>query len=271
MTLQVSDERRLREFLDRRLSELKPSLHDHAAKEDPLGLVYPYAHSPRDAEVVALLASSLAYGQRKVFVPIVSRLLETMGSSPYDFVLSGGFQRDFGWFKYRFNSADDIRCLLFSMKHVLEIYGSLESAFVMGFLPETDPSVYGSLAAFVSILRGMDFSPCSVPIQGSPGFDYLLPDPHRGGACKRLNMFLRWMFRKDEVDLGLWTGVPLDRLVIPLDTHVHQVSLKLGLTKKSGSTWKCAEEITNSLRQLDPKDPLKYDFLLFSLGAWKEL
>jgi uncharacterized protein (TIGR02757 family) len=194
-----------------------------------------------------------------------------MGSSPYDFVMTDGYKRDFDWFKYRFNAPSDLRCLLFAMKHVLEVYGSLESAFVMGFLPETDSSVYGSLAAFVSLFRGMDFSACSLPMQGSPGFDYLLPDPHRGGACKRLNMFLRWMFRKDGVDLGLWTGVPLSKLIIPLDTHVHHVSLSLGLTTKSGSTWKCAEEITKSLSQLDPTDPLKYDFLLFSLGVWKEL
>jgi len=269
--LDTSQVRRLREYLDGRLTQLKPHMRGHAEREDPIGLVYPFADRPRDAEVVALLASSLAYGQRKIFVPVVSKLLKEMGSSPYEFVMDDGFRSRFDWFKYRFNSADDIRCLLFSLKHVFTIYGSLESAFVMGFLPEEDKTIFGSLASFVATLRGMDFSPCGLPPEGSPGLGYLLPDPHTGSACKRLNMLLRWMFREDEVDLHLWSGISPDRLIIPLDTHVQAVSLKLGLTTKSGSTWRCAEDITSSLRQLDPADPLKYDFLLFSLGAWKEL
>lgn len=239
--------------------------------EDPVGVVYPFSSSPKDAEVVALLASSLAYGQRKVFVPILSRLIGEMGASPYSFLMEDGYKSRFDWFKYRFNTADDLRCLLFAMKHTISVYGSLESAFVMGFLPEEDSTVFGALSSFVSILRGLNFSPCGLPSEGSPGLAYLLPDPRSGGACKRLNMYLRWMLRRDEVDLGLWTGVPADRLIIPLDTHVQAVSLKLGLTQKKGSTWSNASDITSSLRQLDPKDPLKYDFLLFSLGVGKEL
>lgn len=271
MNLEQSQARRLREFLDGRLAHFKPSFRGHAEREDPIGLVYPYLGSPRDAEVAALISSSLAYGQRKVFVPIVARLLSEMGPSPYEFVMDDGYLRRFDWFKYRFNTADDLQCLLFALKHVLNVYGSLESALVLGFDPDVDSTVYSSLAAFVALLRGLDFSHCGMPTEGSRGFSYLLPDPHLGGACKRLNMMLRWMLRKDEVDLGLWTGIYLDRLIIPLDTHVQSVSLKLGLTTKTGSTWRCAEDITHSLRQLDPRDPLKYDFLLFSLGAWKEL
>jgi uncharacterized protein (TIGR02757 family) len=271
MNLDQSQTGRLREYLDGRLAKLKPTFRAHAEREDPIGLVYPYADRPRDVEVAALLASSLAYGQRKVFVPVVSRLLSEMGPSPYEFVMNDGYMRRFDWFKYRFNSEDDIRCLFYAMKHVITIYGSLESALVVEADSGSPSTVFSSLTSFVALLRGMDFSPCGTPPEGSSGLAYLLPDPHRGGACKRLNMLLRWMFRMDEVDLGLWTGISPDRLIIPLDTHVQSVSLKLGLTTKSGSTWRCAEDITHSLRQLDPTDPLKYDFLLFSLGAWKEL
>lgn len=271
MKLDALEVGRLREFLDGRLAQLTGSFRGHAEREDPIGLVYPYADSPRDAEVAALLASSLSYGQRKVFVPVVARLLKEMGSSPYSFVMDDGYLRRFDWFKYRFNTPDDIQCLLYAVQHALTVYGSLESALVLGFDRDVDFTVYSPLAAFVSVLRGLDFSPCGMPVEGSPGLGYLIPDPHLGGACKRLNMLLRWMFRKDAVDLGLWTGISLDRLVIPLDTHVHKVSLKLGLTTKSGSTWRCAQDITGSLSQLDSSDPLKYDFLLFSLGVWKEL
>lgn len=262
---------RLRDFLEERLSQFRLTMRDHALREDPIGLVYPYVGSQSDAEVVALLSSSLAYGQRKVFVPVVARLLTEMGSSPYDFVMSDGHLRKFDWFKYRFNKPDDIRCLLFSMKRAFLAYGSLERAFLSGFSPDEDINTYSSLSSFVSLLRGADFSSLGIAAGGSTGLSYLLPDPTCGGACKRLNMFLRWMFRKDEVDLNIWSGIPLDRLVIPLDTHVRSVSLKLGLTSRSGSTWKCAEDITDSLRQFDPTDPLKYDFLLFSLGVWKAL
>lgn len=271
MTLDFSLAARLQDFLEARLAQFKPTMRDHALREDPIGLVYPYVGHQGDVEVAALLASSLAYGQRKVFVPVVARLLKEMGSSPYDFVMSDGYRRSFDWFKYRFNKPDDLRCLLFSMKRVLLSYGSLESAFVAGFSPDKDLSTYSALSSFSSIFRSFDFSSLGLGKTGSPGLSYLLPDPSLGGACKRLNMFLRWMFRDDEVDLNLWSGIPLGRLVIPLDTHVHSVSLKLGLTSKSGSTWKCAEDITSSLRQFDPLDPLKYDFLLFSMGVWKEL
>jgi len=271
MQLSLKESRRLRGILDARLDSLRPLFHAQAQVEDPIGLVYPYVSSPKDAEIVALLASSLAYGQRKVFVPVISRILEEIGQSPYDFVMSSAHIGRFSWFKYRFNSPDDLHCLFYSLRHVLEVYGSLESAFVMDFREETDTTVFSSLRTFVSALSGLDFSVIGLPSEGTPGFRYLLPDPTRGGACKRLNMFLRWMFRKDEVDLGLWTGVPRTKLVVPLDVHVHRVSLALGLTKKNGSTWSTAADVTHSLLQLDPKDPLKYDFLLFSMGAWKEL
>ncbi len=262
---------RLRDLLDGRLASLGTSLRLHAEKEDPVGLVYPYAHSPHDAEVVALIASSLAYGQRKVFIPVVSKILQEMGSSPYDFVMSGGYKRSFDWFCYRFNKPEDLRCLLFSVQHVLQVFGSLESVLVADACPTAPSLTKTQLTSFVRTLRTLDFSGCGAPSGGSAGFAYLLPNPAAGGACKRLNMLMRWMFRKDEVDLGLWSGISLDKLIVPLDTHVRRVSFKLGLTARSGSTWRCAEDITHSLLQLDSRDPLKYDFLLFSMGAWDEL
>lgn len=257
---------RLRDYLDERLAHFSPLMRSRAEAEDPIGLVYPYSSSRREAELVALLVSTLSYGQRKVFVPLAKRLLDSMGKSPYDFIMDKGYKRDFSWFRYRFNDGNDISCLLYSIKNLLDFYGSLESAFMLGFLPEEKDSLLHTIAAFSSSLRGFDFSPCGLPPEGSKSLGYLIPNPYSGGACKRLNMFLRWMFRKDEVDLGIWSGVPLSRLIIPLDTHVGTVSLALGLTSKKSSKWQCAEDITESLLQLDSKDPLKYDFLLFSMG-----
>jgi uncharacterized protein (TIGR02757 family) len=267
--MQLSSERSdyLREFLDRRLSEKRAALRLSASADDPIGTIYRYSR-PEDLEIAGLVASSLAYGQRKVFVPVVRGIFDVMGSSPYDFVRSADVRKYFHGLLYRFNSADDIRCLLYATKHLIEMYGSLESAFV---IERQEEPLYDTLCSFVSLLRGLDFSPLGLPVEGSPSFSYLIPDPRKKGACKRLNMFLRWMVRKDDVDLGIWSGISRSELIIPLDTHVQKASSVLGLTSRSGSSWAVAEEITASLRCLDPHDPLKYDFLLFSLGAWKEL
>jgi uncharacterized protein (TIGR02757 family) len=268
--MQLSSERSdyLREFLDRRLSEKRAALRLSASAEDPIGTIYRYSRA-EDLEIAALIASSLAYGQRKVFVPIVKGIFDVMGASPYDFVRSADVRRYFDGLIYRFNSSDDIRCLVHASRHLVETYGSLESAFVIE--RRQDDTLYETLCSFVSLLRGLDFSPLGLPVEGSPSFSYLIPDPRKKGACKRLNMFLRWMVRKDDVDLGIWSGVSRSELIIPLDTHVQKASSVLGLTSRPGNSWAVAEDITASLRCLDPSDPLKYDFLLFSLGAWKEL
>lgn len=258
----------LREQLDRRLDTCSEELRQHAAQHDPIGVVYSYDES-NDIEVAAFVASCLAYGQRKVFVPILRRLLREMGRSPYDFVTADGYKRSYDWFRYRFNRPDDLRCLFYGLRHVLLRYGSLESAFVID--DPGDRATRDSLGLLVGLLRNQDFSQIGTASAGTKGFRYLLPDPLKGGACKRLNMFLRWMVRSDQIDFGLWSGLSPDRLVIPLDVHVQNASEYLGLTSKRGSRWSTAVDITDSLSQLDPEDPLKYDFLLFSLGAWDDL
>lgn len=255
----------LKTELDSRLASLSSLFRAQAEKEDPIGLVYPYIRRD-DIEVVALLASCLSYGQRKVFVPLVKGLLNEMGASPYSFVMEQGYLGRFEWFKYRFNVADDLQCLFHSLRSVLLSFGSLESLFTL-----TGYDTKSSLTSLVDSFRSVDFSVLGLPSHGTKGFQYLLPSPDSGGACKRLNMFLRWMCRKDEVDFGIWSGIPLHSLVIPLDTHVHRVSRGLGLTTKTGSTWSTSLDITQSLLTLDPVDPLKYDFLLFSMGVWREL
>lgn len=255
----------LKSILDSRLASLSSSFRSQAEREDPIGLVYPYTRRD-DAEVAALVASCLSYGQRKVFVPVAKKILEEMGSSPYSFVMEKGYLGEFDWFKYRFNLPADLQCLFYSLRSVLLAFGSLESLFT---LTETDTK--SSLTSLVDSFRSVDFSVLGLPPKGTKGFQYLLPSPESGGACKRLNMFLRWMCRKDEVDLGIWSGVPLHSLIIPLDTHVHRVSKGLGLTTRNGSTWSTSLDITQSLSKLDPSDPLKYDFLLFSMGVWREL
>lgn len=266
MNLTTEKANLLRVMLDGRLASLSSEFHTQALNEDPIGLVYPFSRN-EDIEIVALLASSLAYGQRKVFVPILAKILGEMGTSPYSFVMEEGYIGKFDWFKYRFNLSEDLQCFFHSLRSVISAYGSLESLFTLAYTG----SVQEALSSFVHSFRSVSFASLGLPQEGTTGFKYLLPDPALGGACKRLNMFLRWMFRRDNVDLGIWSGVKTSSLVIPLDTHVHRVSKSLGLTERNGSTWATASDITNSLSLLDPLDPLKYDFLLFSMGVWREI
>ena len=259
----------LRDTLDGLLAEKQDALWAHAQREDPVQLVHAYS-APRDQEIVALIASCLSYGQRKVFIPVIRRICQSLGGSPYDFVASGKARAlDFDWFRYRFNKPDDLRCLFYGLERVVTSHGSLEAAFLS--FPSSSAPFRDQLSAFVSLFREVDYTPVVGSPEGTKGFRYLLPAPEKGGACKRLNMFLRWLVRKEGVDLGIWEGICPSALVVPLDVHVQRVSRALGLTAKTGSTWKVAEDITHSLSQLDPSDPLKYDFLLFSLGAWGDL
>ena len=269
MHLDQSYADQLRTVLETRMSQLGPRLVNDALYDDPISTVYPYP-DPQDQEIAAFVASCLSYGQRKVFVPLIRQLLRDMGPSPYQFVMNDDLDRSrFDWFSYRFNSPDDIRCLVYSLRHVIRRYGSLEDAFVRGWGENND--LRSCLGVFVGLLRSVDFSPVVSTSEGTKGFRYLVPDPAKGSACKRLNMFLRWMLRSDNIDLGLWTGVPVSSLVIPLDTHITKAGALLGLTSRKDCSWKTAVDITHSLAQLDGKDPLKYDFLLFALGAWREL
>jgi uncharacterized protein (TIGR02757 family) len=103
----------------------------------------------------------------------------------------------------------------------------------------------------------------------SDGIKFMFPLPEKGSACKRMNLFLRWMVRKDELDFGLWKEIPASKLVIPVDTHVARISRKLKLTKRKNADWKMAEEITSNLKKFDPEDPIKYDFAICHLGIRK--
>lgn len=268
MQLEPSYASRLRAELEELLLKFSPQLRDHAEQGDPISTVYLY-DSPRDQEVVAFIASCLAYGSRKVFVPVIRHMLREMGRSPYEFVISGGYQNSFDWFSYRFNSSLDLRCLLLSLQKVLLSYGSLESAFLVDFDVKSD--LRSHLSGFSQLFRGADLNPLGLSGEVPNGFLYLVPDPSKGSACKRLNMFLRWMVRKDKIDLGLWSGLEKSSLIIPLDTHVQKTSKLLKLTSKNSGSWATAVDITHSLLQVDPDDPLRYDFLLFSLGAWRKL
>jgi len=225
---------------------------------DPLEFVHRY-RSPMDREIVGLVAACLAYGRVRQILASVSRVLERMGPSPSRFLLDHSLDRIhflFGSFKHRFTTGAELAALLGSMREMLLRFGSLETCFLAGCSPG-DATVFPALESFAHRLR------CACP-GGLEGM--LLPRPVKGSACKRLHLFLRWMVREDDVDLGIWKRVDPSRLLIPLDTHMFRIAGALGLTARRQADLRAALEITDAFRTISPEDPVKYDFALTRLG-----
>ncbi|MGO9014392.1 MAG: TIGR02757 family protein [Dissulfurispiraceae bacterium] len=234
---------------------------------DPIELPHQYTR-PEDIEISGFIASCFAYGKVTLFKPVVKALLSRMGPSPSDFLLhfNVSSQRDlFAGLRYRFNRNDDFIGLLYVLSRVLRKYGSLESAFKQHYR-KSDSSVEGGLAGLIDIFLGLDMAAVYGNDMRREGLLQFFPSPSRGSACKRMNMFLRWMIRDRDIDFGIWKGIPKNKLVIPLDVHIARISRCLGFTRRSAQDWKTAVEITESLKTMDPEDPLKYDFALCHQG-----
>jgi uncharacterized protein (TIGR02757 family) len=234
---------------------------------DPVEFPHRYSE-PRDIEVAGLLSACLAYGRADLFKPKLQKLLSGMGPSPAAFVrgLDVASARSLlSGFVYRFNVGTDLAALLMGMGRALREEGSLEALFVRGWTPGGD--WHAALSAFTRALRDVPMAPLRRAMGRERGLHHLLPSPLGPGAAKRLNLFLRWMVRgPDAVDFGIWKRVPASALVIPLDTHIARMARNLRLTARKDLTWRTAEEITASLRRLDPGDPVKYDFALCHYG-----
>ncbi len=225
-------------------------------------------HRPEDIEVVGFIASCFAYGRVQGFTPPIDALLSVLGFHPYLFLLHFDPRRDadhLRGFTYRFNTTKDAICLLWFLRQALERHGSLRTLYLSGH-SDRQEDTRPALTAFVDQLLQLDPRPIYRKGHLSPGMHYLLPSPRRGGACKRLHLFLRWMVRRDHIDFGLWPELQPAKLLIPLDTHVAHVSRQLRLTRRKSPGLPMALEITQNLRRLDPADPVKYDFALCRLG-----
>jgi uncharacterized protein (TIGR02757 family) len=228
---------------------------------DPLEFLYLYPEK-RDREIVGLIASSLAYGRVAQILKSVSAVLEKMGPSPFDFLLSSSdktLEKTFAGFKHRFTTAEDLINLLRGAKSACSHFDSLYCCFMEGHRDSQD-TVYEALCFLVDELRK----------EGSRTSNSLLPLPERGSACKRLHLFLRWMVRKDDVDPGGWQGISPSKLIVPLDVHMHRTCSLLGMTARKQGDFKTAMEITRAFRELAPEDPVKYDFALTRLGIRKD-
>lgn len=226
---------------------------------------YPNRYAaPADREIVALLSACLAYGRVDLFGPWIEWTLARMGDSPHRFVVEFDAARDAGRFEgfvYRFNRPHDLVAFCAAGRRVLEEHGSLGALFTSGF-ERAGGDIGAALEGFVEAFIGGDVPRMFPRGRLSYGYRHWFPRPSTGGACKRLNLFLRWMIRRDAPDFGLWRGVPPSALLIPVDTHIENMARSIGLTRRRTRNWKMAEEITARLRALDPDDPVKYDFAL---------
>lgn len=221
---------------------------------DPLEFVYRFGE-PRDREVAGFVAAALAFGRVASILASVERVLSVMGPSPAGYV-AGTPERtirsDFAGFRHRWTRGEELADLLLGIRGVLERHGSLERCFARGM--GDDETVLPALDRFVGELSA------------TRSRSSLLACPEDGSACKRMNLFLRWMVRSDDVDPGCWTSVPPRKLVVPLDTHMHRICLAWGLTGRATPNLATALDVTTSFRRFAPDDPVRYDFAITRLG-----
>lgn len=226
---------------------------------DPLEFPRRYP-DPADREVVALLASSMAFGRVEQIMNSVEKVLLKMGKSPAGYVLKkGGMAGDFNGFCHRWVDGSQVDGLLAGIRGVLEAHGTLNNCMVE-HMREGDGTINAGLSGLAGEIRRHPGGNCH----------YLVPQPGLGSACKRLHLFLRWMVRNDEVDPGGWTGVLPGDLLVPLDTHMFRAGRLLGFTSRRTADFGAVLEITQGFRELSPLDPVRYDFSLTRLGIRKD-
>ncbi|MBN2588886.1 MAG: TIGR02757 family protein [Sedimentisphaerales bacterium] len=236
--------------------------HKNLIKPDPLQFIYNYSE-PGDMEIAGLLSAALAYGRVEQIQKSLIKLFGLMGDSPFEYVLSfnQAKRKKLQNFKHRFNTGDDIADLLELLKTILKEYGSIEKYFLNGY-DESHENIIPALTTFCNSLLKIHSS----KYKENKGLGYLLVSPANGSACKRMNLFLRWMVRDDEVDSGIWKSIDKAKLIVPIDVHMGRLCRFLGFHDKNTISLKTAIEITQHFVKIEPNDPVKYDFALSRIG-----
>ncbi len=225
---------------------------------DPISIPHSFSRK-EDIEISGLLASTIAWGNRKAIVKSANRMMEYLGREPYNFVMNASAHdvESLKTFVHRTFSGEDFAAFILMIRGLCQKYGSIGAFFEGSYAQSKDIRV--TLAQF----RTEFFSS-----EHNSHADKHISSITKGAACKRLCMYLRWMVRKDGngVDFGLWNSIPASALYLPLDVHSGNIGRRLGLLKRRQNDWKAVEEITANLRLLDPSDPTRFDFALFGAG-----
>jgi uncharacterized protein (TIGR02757 family) len=234
---------------------------------DPIQIVRRFTRTD-DREVVGFIAASLAFGRVASVIQSIERVLAVTGPRPAEYVRRFEPARDAAAFApivHRWIKGRDIAALVWILHQIIERSGSIEAFFAEGLDPDA-ADMAAAIDSFSSRAMGLDLKAVYGRVPSRPGVCYFFPRAATGSGCKRMNLFLRWMVRHDALDLGAWTKVAASKLIVPLDTHVIRVGRCLQLTRYTSPGWRMAADITGSLRQLDPGDPVRYDFAICHLG-----
>lgn len=266
---------------------------DDFISPDPISIPHSFT-GKKDIEIAGFIASLVAYGSRKVFLKKLDELFKIAQNEPLNFILN--FEPEIlGDFNYRFGKPRDFAEIFKIMRGLYEKDGGLEELFKYGYnlLDQSLSTERGSRHSGASAGAGFqnhigsnecgefyaperiqkmfsvvtDYFYSRASKNAGQGFYFMIPDPRKGGAMKRMCMYLRWMVRKPPVDFGIWDFMPQSELLIPLDVHVARVSRKMGLLTRKQNDFKSVIELTENLKKFDPQDPSKYDFAIFGLGA----
>ncbi len=218
-----------------------------------------------DIEIAAFMSSVIAWGQRITIINNARRMMEWMDNAPHDFVMhsSDADLEPFRSFVHRTFNGDDALAFMHALQRIYRCEGGLEKVLADCFCrKDKEESGLGW-----HLFKERFFSGPHLPRSRKH-----LPDPLKGSAAKRMNMFLRWMVRDDDhgVDFGLWKCIKAEQLYIPLDVHTGRVARRLGLLKRKQNDWRSVVELTKALRRIDPQDPVRLDFALFGMGVFEK-
>ena len=257
-------ENNLKEFLDRKFIQYN---HSSFIADDPISIPHRFTKK-QDIEIAGFFASILAWGTRKGIINSCNRLLAGMDNAPYDFIMNTDLNnhknfKPFKGFVHRTFNAMDLWYLFNFLQYHYSKAESLETAFSKWMQPGDD-TVENALAGFHNYVFGY-----TDEAREEKHCRKHIATPAKKSACKRLNMFLRWMVRNDNngVDFGIWQNIQPSQLICPLDVHVARVSRKLNILHRTQDDWQAALELGHYLKQLDAADPVKYDYALFGLGV----
>lgn len=249
----------LKEFLDEKANQYN---HPDFIDSDPIYIPHQYALK-EDIEISGFLTATIAWGNRKMIIKSGLRLMELMGNSPYDFIMShkDSHLNRFDNFVHRTFNGTDAKYFMKALKHIYKNKGGLEGIF-SGSTSEfsTQPAIHEFKKEFFSLNHPMRTTKH-------------ISDPAKGSAAKRINMYLRWLIRRDNkgVDFGLWKSISPGQLSCPIDIHSGRVARKLGLLTRKQNDSAALKELDSNLRQMDKTDPVRYDFALFGLGVFEKL
>ncbi len=242
----------LKGFLD---SRVKLYNQPEFILKDPISIPHLFSKK-EDIEIAGLLSATIAWGNRTMILRNANRLMEMMDFAPHDFILNfnAADLRPFEKFVHRTFNTVDLEYFLWSLKNIYQKHGGLEQVF------KTEAGIKEAILNFRNVFFELDF-----PSRTSKH----IANPAKNSSAKRLNMFLRWMVRKDDkgVDFGIWESIDPCLLMCPLDVHSGRIARQLGILQRKQDDWKAVEELTHNLQKFDPNDPVKYDFALFGLGV----